>query len=112
MKRLFGNPWFLLFFLSAIGTVSVGLIKGGTTPINQLVAGGLVGFSLGVANLIELSFRSPIWLSAFANGIVGALTGVALAYVLGKTFDQMIWYFLCGVIVGAFSRVWMRHINF
>lgn len=112
MKRLFGNPWFMVFFLTAIGTFSVGLIEGLATPTNQLIAGGLFGFALGIANLVELSFCSSKWLSVFVNGIVGALTGVALAYLLGKASGQMVWYFLGGMILGASSRVWMEHINF
>src|SRR5438045_2862537 len=101
MRRFFSNPWFLLFFLTAIGIISVGLTKGLATPINQLIAGGLLGFALGVANLVELSFRGSRWFSAFVNGIVGALTGLALAYLLGKAFDQMVWYFLSGAILGV-----------
>jgi hypothetical protein len=112
MKRLFGNPWFLLLFLTVVGTVSVSLAKGWTTPINQLIAGGLLGFSLGVANLVELSFCSSKWLIAFLNGIVGALTGIAMAYILCKAFDQMIWYFFGGALLGVSARVWMRYVNF
>lgn len=111
MKRILGNPWFMLFFLTAIGIFSVGFAKGRETPVNQLIAGGLFGFSLGVANLIELSFCSSRWFIAFANGVVGALTGVALAYILVKPIDQMIWYFLGGAILGASSRVWLRYVN-
>lgn len=112
MKRLLGNPWFLLLFLTAIGSLSVGLAKGLATPLNQLIAGGLFGFYLGIANLIELYFSRAKWLSVFANGILGALTGVAMAYLLDKAPDQMIWYFLGGALLGASSRVWAKHINF
>lgn len=112
MKRLFGNPWFLLCFLTAIGMFSVGLSKGFSTPINQLIAGGLLGFSLGIANLIELFFSNSKWFSAFSNGLVGALTGMVLVCLLNKPFDHMIWYILGGAILGASSRVWMKHINF
>lgn len=65
MKRLLGNPWFLLLFLTVVGAVSVGLIKGWATPTNQLIAGGLLGFSLGAANLVDLSFCRSKWLVAF-----------------------------------------------
>lgn len=112
MKRLFGNPWLLLFFLTAIGVLSVGLVMGVATPRNQLIAGGLIGFSLGVANLIELSFSGSKWLCTLANGIVGALTAIAMAYLLDKALEQMIWYVLGGALLGASSRIWMEHINF
>lgn len=112
MQRLFANPWFMLFFLTAIGAISVGLINGWATPTNQLIAGGLLGFALGIANLIELFFHESKWLGVFANGIVGALAGIALSYLLGKAFDQMLWYSIGGMALGASSRLWIKHINF
>lgn len=112
MKRLFGNPWFMLLFLTLVSAASIGLIKGWATPTNQLIAGGLLGFSLGVANLVDLSFSGSKWLVAFLNAIVGALTSVAIAYILGKSSDVMIWYLLGGAILGVSARLWMRYVNF
>nr|WP_315218302.1 hypothetical protein [uncultured Duganella sp.] len=112
MKQLFGKPWFILLFWTVLTAVSVGLIKGWATSTNQWIAGGLLGFSLGVAILVDLSFCRSKWLVTFLNGIVGALTGVAIAYILGKSSDVIIWYLLGGAILGASARIWIRYVNF
>ena len=91
---------------------SVARIERWSTPIEQLIAGGVLGLSLGIANLVELYFHDSKWLSVCIKGIVGALTGIALACLLREASDQMAWYFLGGMIFGASSRLWIQHINF
>ncbi|UTY59407.1 hypothetical protein [Massilia sp. erpn] len=112
MRRIFGNPWLFLIFLSIVGAISVALVQGDGVKINQLIAGGLFGLFLGAANLIELFFHSSKCLSAIANGVIGGLAGLVFAYLLEKAIDQMVWYLLGGVILGAAARIWVRHVNF
>lgn len=110
MQRVFGNPWFMLFFFPMVSVFSISLMKGWAISKPQLIAAALLGFSLAVVNLFDFFFSNSNWLAAFLNGIIGAVTGVIIANLLDKTFEISIWCLGMGALLGVSARFWIRYI--
>jgi hypothetical protein len=109
MKHLIRKPWLVLVCSTLITTALVTLMVGWNAPINQLIAGGLVGFYIGIANYMEMSFHSKRYV-AVINAIIGLLAGLGLGYLTDETGSHMMWYCLGGAILGASSRFWIKHL--
>ena len=112
MKKLIGSPLFLLILLTILGAAAIALNEARSTTINQLAAGGIFGFFVGVANIVQLSFSGRKWTVSFVNAAVGAMSGMAIAWVLAESNQTMILFLLGGAILGLTARYWIEYVNF
>jgi hypothetical protein len=102
----------MLFPLTVLGAVTVGMIKGRVETEWQMIAGALLGFSIGLANLVEIYLCKRTLLAMSVNASLGGGAGALTALLLDAQATQVIWYLAVGFILGLTSRLWIQHVNF
>ncbi|MET3109546.1 multisubunit Na+/H+ antiporter MnhE subunit [Oxalobacteraceae bacterium GrIS 1.18] len=113
IKRFFANPfavWVLGTFLGVVGGILA--LENGTYSLNRISVGGIFGFAVGAAYVVEVKCKVPILISRLICSLIGLAAGFAICLILSFSMTGILIGAIVGFILGAISREWIDQINF
>ena len=110
---VFGNPWIVCFITTMLGVMAVWFSLDSSVYLySKLAVGAIIGFAIGIINVIEMHSNNSIFLKRLFGSIIGIISAIISAYLLRKGAFHYFVYAVVGSGLGATARNWSKHINF
>ncbi len=112
VKRLFANPYVWWLLVTVLGFVAgVLAMEDGKYSLSRISVGGIFGFSIGAAYLVEVKCKKFILISRFLCSLIGLVAGFFICFILAFSTKTIAIGMIVGFILGAISREWIDQIN-
>ena len=114
IKWILSTPWASCVFFALVGTLSIWLLLLGSqlfTP-SRLATGTVLGLAIGLALNVESETGWSPSKKRLINGIIGMLSGIAIALLLGFGSFSIVVSACIGIVLGATAKEWIYHVNF